>query len=83
MSWIEDAEEAEKRGLSYGKWMQIKPKQDICDPVKDPNARVCVVCGRMITKKDGFRRKTCSERCRTTWNNMLARRRRMTRIKEE
>ena len=75
MSWLDDAAEADKAGLSYGQYMSIKPKQEQPDPANDPDARFCVMCNCVIPNRDGFRRKTCSEKCRHDWNNHLARKR--------
>ena len=75
MSWLDDAAEAEKRGVSYGQWMALKPQGMKVEGVIDQNARLCVFCKKPIKDRDGFRRKTCSEKCRHDWNNYLARER--------
>lgn len=70
-----DALAANEAGMTYGKYMLIKPKKDLAPQIADPDARFCVVCGKQIFAKDKFRRKTCGDDCRTEWSRILARRR--------
>ena len=70
-----DALAANEAGMTYGKYMLIKPKKDLAPQIADPDARFCVVCGKHIFAKDKFRRKVCGDDCRKEWSRTLARRR--------
>lgn len=59
--------EAEKAGMSYGKYMALKQgktREIKAAPRNDGEEFVCAHCGKKFLKEDHRKRKYCCDRCR-------------------
>jgi hypothetical protein len=67
-----DSCDALAHGMSYGKWMAIKPPVDIVPiKTKDKVERTCERCGKIFYRNDKVRVKYCSPECK--WDAYLER----------
>lgn len=64
--------EAEKAGMSYGKYMALKQgktREIKAAPRNDGKEFVCAHCGKKFLKEDHRKRKYCCDRCRNEAEN--------------
>ena len=84
-----DVLDAEKAGMSYGKWKALKYEAETKVKREPPKKLdyyeeydwngTCIVCGKQFHKRV-WCQKTCSEECRDIWNKNYAKAYRETKL---